>query len=84
MKKDKVYVDQVNFLTVAGTLDRLRAIAFYRGDVGKMGTAARDMMSMGIETWLVSLSPPERKRFDDILSTVRTSTQMARDLKSNH
>ena len=82
MKKDLVYVDQVSFLSVAGTLDQLRAIAYYRGDKGKLGTAARDMMSMGIESWLAALSPPEKRRFNEILASVKVTAEMGRDL--NH
>ena len=79
-KKPLKYPEQMNFLDVAGRHDTLVALAFYRGDRGAIGTAARAMMSIGIETYLNGLSPDERKRFNEILGSVKKSSAMKNSL----
>lgn len=78
-KKDLNFPDQVNFLNPAGTIETLIAIAFYRGDLGRYGSAARDMLAIGINHFLSSLSQADKKRFNEILESVRVSQKFKRD-----
>jgi len=70
-KKVLTYRDQVNFLTVEGTVTKLVAISYYRGEGGAFAGPARDMIDRGIREFIASLSPKERKRFEDIMENVR-------------
>lgn len=71
MPKTKlVFVDQINFLTVAGTQTKLRAISYYRGGRGVFADAARDFIDAGIRNFIEGLSDKERKRFDEILDNL--------------
>lgn len=65
------FVDQVNFLAPAGTLDRLIAVAYYRGEGRKFASSARDFMERGLREFVAGLSDKERKRYEEILQNVR-------------
>lgn len=69
-KLELIFTDQVNFLTVRGTLDQLRAIAYFRGERGHFAGPARDFLDKGIREFVAALSPSERKRYDEILENV--------------
>lgn len=71
MPKTKlVFVDQINFLTVAGTQTKLRAISYYLGGRGVFADAARNFIDSGVRNFIEGLSDKERKRFDEILANL--------------
>lgn len=70
-KLELIFVDQVSVLTLAGTLDQIKAIAYYRGDRGHYAPALRDFIDKGIRDFYEALSPKERARYDEILANVR-------------
>ena len=76
-KKTKDYPEQINILAERGTTARLKAISYYQGTLGHYAHPARDLIRGGIERWIKSLTPTERKKFDSILETV-TSTEEIR------
>lgn len=77
-KKDLIFVDQLSVLCEAGTLNTLVALAYLRGDKGKLGTSARDMLRLGIDKFLSELSPSEKARYKEILKTVRETAAIKR------
>jgi hypothetical protein len=70
-KKRTDYPEQINILTVKGTTENLIAISYYRGDKGYYAGPAKDFIADGIKRFIESLTPKERKRFDEILENVR-------------
>lgn len=71
------YPDQVNVLTEAGTLDALRAIAYYEGQGGRYAGPARRFLADGIYRFLEALSVRDRKRYDEILVNVKIKSSLS-------
>lgn len=69
------YTDQINFLTITGTGDMLRAISYYRGSRGRLADPARDFIDAGIRNFVDGLDKKERARFEDILSNVKITSE---------
>lgn len=69
-KKTHDFPEQINFLAAEGTQARLKAVAYYRGEGGKFASSARDFLDIGYRTFIESLDPKSRKRFEEILSNV--------------
>lgn len=67
--------EQINFLASSGTLDQLIAISYYRGETGKYAGPVRDFVAKGIREWVGSLSPAERKRYEEILANVKVTSK---------
>lgn len=59
-----------------GTRALLIAIAYYRGEGGSYAGPVRDALGAYTRDFVASLSPADRKRFDQILETVKTSETM--------
>ena len=70
------YPEQINFLAPRGVTSQLRAISYYRGERGRYADPARDFVSAGIIAFIAALPPKERRRFDDILATVRITEEL--------
>jgi hypothetical protein len=51
----------------------LIAASFYRGYRGLQGRVARDMLQDGLNHWMGGLGPADRKRFDEILLSVKVA-----------
>lgn len=75
-KKPLTYKDQVSFLAVDGTLQTLVSVAFYLGHKGRLGEAARYLLSLGINQFLTGLSQQERKRYNEISESVKIAASM--------
>lgn len=56
-----------------GTRALLIAIAYYRGEGGSYAGPVRDALGAYTRTFASGLSLAERKRFEDILATVKTT-----------
>lgn len=70
-KKTIDFADQVNFLAPAGTLDRLIAVAYMRGEGRKFASSARDFIERGLLEYVAGLSDKDRKRYNEILQNVK-------------
>lgn len=81
MARDMNYPEQINFLTLEGTIAKLRALSFLRGKRGSYGSAARDAMELGIGKILEGLSPAERKAYDEILKNIKLQQRLAREIR---
>lgn len=80
MAKKKLKLSEgVSFLAVPGTLAELRAVAYFRGQKGKLGKGAREVHTRGMESFRASLSDVELRRFNEIMEAVRLQEQMAGD-----
>lgn len=73
------YTDQISFLAQPGTLETLEAIGYYRGKGGRKGLAAREMFTLGIQSFLGSLSASERGRYNEILASVRLARRLTNE-----
>lgn len=74
-KLNLVYTNQINFLTVEGTADMLKAISYYQGSMGHLADPARNFIDRGIREFIESLDAKERRRFDEILENVRIASR---------
>jgi hypothetical protein len=81
MKKRLNFPDQINILCGAETRNTLVAIAFHRGEGGRYADPARDFVADGIRRYIEGLKGAERTRFDEILSTVRTSDAYKKQIR---
>lgn len=70
-KKSTDFPDQVNVMCPEDTLILLRSIGYFRGESGQFAGPARDFIVQGMKSFIESLSPKDRKRFDDIVANVR-------------
>lgn len=59
-----------------GTRALLIAIAYYRGEGGSYAGPVRDALGAYTRDFVKALAPSEKKRFDEILETVKTSEAM--------
>lgn len=75
-KKRLRFSEGVSFLAPVGTLDDLRAVAYFRGKKGKLGEGAREVHVRGMDAFMASLSQAERVRFNSILESVRLAARM--------
>lgn len=75
-KKPLIYRDQINFLALEGTHNKLVAVSFYIGGKGKIGVGAKNIMDMGLDAFLSRMTPAERRRFDEILASVQTAARL--------
>lgn len=72
-KKTQEFPEQINILAKRGTTEKLKAIAYYRGEAGRYAGPARDFITEGIRGWIESLPKRDRERFESILDTVKTT-----------
>lgn len=75
-KKPLIYTDQINFLALGGTHDKLVSVSYYLGGKGKIGVGAKNIVDMGYQAFLASLSPTEQRRFKEILASVQLASRM--------
>lgn len=66
-----------------GTKERLIAIAYLRGEGASFAGPVRDALSRYVSGFVEGLSPADRKRFDEILSTVRTAKVLERAVRTD-
>lgn len=81
-KKNIDYPEQVNFLARSGTLEKLIAIAYMRGENGKYAGVVRDLVSEGLERWVKTLTDADRKRYESILKTVRETAAIQKTIRA--
>ena len=79
MSRSLKFVDQVSFLAEEGTLDFLRALSYFRGKRGVLGYGAREVVFRGMEEIKRSLTDAERKRFNEILASVKVASSLKSD-----
>lgn len=77
------FPEQINFLARLGTLDKLIAIAYMRGEAGKYAGPVRDFVAEGIDRWTASLSASDRKRFESILKDVTLATATKKAIRDH-
>lgn len=65
-----------------GTMEMLLAISFHRGEGGAYAGPARDGIGRFVRDYRMGLSERERKTFDGILETVRTTSAMKKAVKA--
>lgn len=75
------YPTPLNILVTPAMKQTLIAVSFHQGRRGAFGAAARDMIQAGIDKYLASLGPADRKRFDEVMQNVKISSQYKQDLK---
>lgn len=75
-KKKLKYSEGVSFLGRAGTLHTLVAISYFMGYKGKLGEGARAMVQAGIDAFMSGLSPEEKRRYKEILQSVKLAGSM--------
>lgn len=80
-KKTTDYPEQINFLAREGTLEKLIAIAYFRGEAGIYAGPTRDFVQAGIRQWTESLTTNDRKRFESILKTVAEAQTMKKTVR---
>lgn len=56
-----------------GTRALLIAIAYFRGEGGSYAGPVRDALGAYTRTFVASLSPTDKRRFDDILASVKVT-----------
>lgn len=78
-KKPLRFTDQINFLALDGTHDKLVAVSYYIGGKGRIGVGAKNIVDMGYQAFLSSLSPTERRRFNEILASVQLASRLERE-----
>lgn len=59
-----------------GTKESLIAIAYYRGEGASFAGPVRDALARYVREFVAALSPSERKRYDEILASVKTTNAM--------
>lgn len=70
------FPEQINVLCRRGVTANLRAISYYRGEAGRYAPVAKEFLQVGIERWIESLAPSERRRFESILETVKATDSL--------
>lgn len=80
-KKPLRFSDQINFLALAGTHAKLVAVSFYIGGKGAIGKGAKNIIDLGLNTFLNNLTPPERRRFDEILASVQVAERLNKEIE---
>lgn len=77
MAKKKVhYGETVLYKAVSGTRAELLAVAYFRGHGSRYAKAARELHLRGMESFLNSLTPAERRRYDQIMESVRLADRL--------
>ena len=64
-----------------GTMELLIAISFHRGEGGRYAGPARDGIGQYVRVYREGLSEREKKTFDGILETVRTTAAIKKAVK---
>lgn len=65
-----------------GTKDKLIAIAYLRGEGSSYAGPVRDALFRYVSEFVEGLSPADRRRFEEILSSVRTAKAMERAIRT--
>lgn len=66
-----------------GTKEQLIAIAYLRGEGSSYAGPVRDALARYVSAFVGGLSPADRKRFDEILSNVRTTMAMEKAIRTD-
>lgn len=66
-----------------GTKEKLIAIAYLRGEGSSYAGPVRDALARYVSEFVGGLSPADRARFDEILSSVRTAKAMERAVRTD-
>lgn len=66
-----------------GTKEALIAIAYFRGEGSSFAGPVRDALATYVREWIARLTPSERKRFDEILASVKTSEAMRKAIRAD-
>lgn len=66
-----------------GTKEALIAIAYFRGEGSSFAGPVRDALNTYVREWLSKLSPSDRKRYDEILESVKTSDAVKRMISAD-
>lgn len=84
-KTEVIYVVPCNILLARdGTKDKLRALAYLRGDKqGRYAGPARQALMAGLDRIISGLSKAERAQYDQILANLKLQDQIRRDLDSS-
>lgn len=66
-----------------GTKEKLIAIAYLRGEGSSYAGPVRDALARYVSEFVEGLSPADRRRFDEILSTVRTAKALEKAVRTD-
>ena len=81
-KTDLIFKVPCNILLPEdGTMELLAAISFHRGEGGRYAGPARDAIGKYVRAYREGLSERERKVFDGILETVKSSSAIRKAMK---
>jgi len=72
-KMDLIYGVNMNVKITPEMSRLLRAAGYFRGERGRYAGIARDLLQVGLDRFIQSLSEGERRRFDEILASVTRS-----------
>jgi hypothetical protein len=76
-KRQQILTVHLNMLVPNdGTLETLRAIAYFRGESGEFAAPARDFLIQGIERFRAGLSDRDKARFAEILHNVKVTEEL--------
>ena len=83
-KTDLIFKVPCNILLADdGTMELLVTISFHRGEGGRYAGPARDGIGQFVRAYRAGLSEREKKTFDGILETVRTTARMKKAVNRN-
>ena len=84
-KKSLIYTIPCNLLLADdGTRENLEAIAYQIGRRGRLGEGAREAISRGIAAYIASLSPTDKRAYQEILDSVQARAKLARQMKRDN
>ena len=63
----------LNLLVAPAMKQSLVALGYYRGAKGHFAGPTKDLIQDGLDRFIAGLSPVERKRFEEILESVRVA-----------
>lgn len=75
-KKIIVFDTPVNIKMAKEMVEFLQAVGYWRGNGGQYADPVRDFCQQGIDQFMTGLSPADRRRFDEILESVRMAGSM--------
>lgn len=75
-KKIIVFDVPVNVKMERRMIEYLQAVGYWRGNGGQYADPVREFCQEGIDRFLAGLSPADKRRFDEILESVRVVGSM--------